>query len=50
LASFPVESRELADVLADEFVLLEDFPNALLTKIGVSYFTSENPDDYRDIL
>jgi len=36
-------SNELALVFADEFDLVL-FPNVLLTRMGVSYFTSENPE------
>jgi len=36
---------ELALVLADEFAdFVAPLPKALLTKMGVSYFTRENPE------
>ena len=42
---------ELALVLAEAFDdCLAPFPNVLLTRIGVSYFTKENPLDYSDIV
>ena len=41
---------ELALVLADEFDDEAPFPKVLLTRMGVSYFTSENPLDCSDIL
>ena len=49
MASFPLAS-ELALVLADEFDEAAPFPNVLLTRMGVSYFTRENPLDCSDIL
>lgn len=41
-------SRELALVLAEELDFVP-LPKVLLTKMGVSYLTSENPELYSDI-
>jgi hypothetical protein len=46
LAAAPPEAIELALVLADSLpppTALLFLPNVLLTKMGVSYLTSENP-------
>lgn len=45
----PADSSELALVLAELMLLLPLLPKALLTKMGVSYLTRENPELYRDI-
>jgi putative intracellular protease/amidase len=43
MAVWSLDLLEPADVLADELTdVTLAFPNALLTKIGVSYFTNEN--------
>lgn len=44
--SSPLDLPELAEVLTEEIlVYLPPFPKDLLIRIGVSYLTSEKPED-----